>query len=395
MATSNGEDQDDQKQWETVLSGEHLPVEHSSAEQEADALRQVLIWRNAKQMNTQHTPEDAAAFYQHLQGIQRQRKRARILRWAKIVISSILVFVIAASVWFYLEGRGTDVTPTVESTGKKITTQAPQQGAIKILPLMPELVSIPAGEFVMGCTAGWDDAVGGCRTNEFPAHTVEVAAFSMGRYEVTMGQFKHFVSETNYQTVAEQNNQGCSVLDPNNPSQWMMVPANNWRNPGFTQTDSHPVVCLSWQDTQYYVSWLTDKTNQQYRLPSESEWEYAARAGRVTAFYWGSKGDRRFANYQGTATHDSWLNTAPVGLHSSNKFGLHDMAGNAWEWTASCWRESYQTPELSNENCTSKLRSRRGGGWDNNPPSIRSAYRSSGNEVERSNLYGFRVVTDH
>ena len=407
MTTSNSDNDDDQKQWEAVLSGERLPVEHSASEQEADAIRQVLIWRNTKQIKTQNTPEDAAAFYQHLQDVQRQRKRAIYLRWLKIGLAASLVLALIGGGLWYASGindkkpTGTTSAPTSSNTQTTFTQPVSQENTATTqstdtatLPLTPELVAIPGGSFIMGCTAGWDDSTGGCRSNEFPSHTVDIKAFRLGRYEVTVGQFKHFVNETNYLTVAEQNNQGCSIADSANPGSWVMSTSTNWRKPGFVQTDSHPVVCISWKDTQQYITWLNTKTQNKYRLPSEAEWEYAARANKVTAFYWGSKGDRRFANYQGVAKNDTWSNTAPVGRYASNDFGLHDVSGNAWEWTSSCWRKNYQTPELVSDSCVGNRRARRGGGWDNNPPSIRSAYRSAGNEIERSYLYGFRLAHD-
>ncbi len=412
MTSSNGDNQDDQKEWEAVLSGERLPVSHSQSEQEADALRQVLIWRNAKSIETPETPDDAAAFYKHLLDVQKQRKRAVYLRWLEIaLIATASLAFIGAGLWMIAENKSkqpdieeTPNEPTTLSNPKTTFTQptsnkgdAGQTKTVKALPLIPELVEIPAGSFIMGCTAGWDDSAGGCRSNEFPPHSVDVGAFRLGRYEVTIGQFKHFVAETQYLTIAEQNNQGCAVANPSSPGGWIIDAKLNWRNPGFVQTDSHPVVCISWQDAQHYVAWLNTKTQNQYRLPSEAEWEYAARAGRVTAFYWGGKGNRRFANYQGVGADEKWLNTAPVGRYSSNDFGLHDMSGNVWEWTASCWRDNYQMPEVSTENCGTShaRRARRGGAWDNSPPSIRSAYRSSGSEVERSYLYGFRVAHDY
>lgn len=405
MTTSNDDKQNDQKQWEAVLSGDRLPVKHNASEQEADAIRQVLIWRKAKQVATQHTPEDAAAFYQHLQDIQNQRKRAGYLRWLKIglAITSLLAL-IAVGLWYQFVYQDTSVaqSDTTVVTHQTSTFSQPENDenalrqTTKSAPLIPELIPIPAGNFTMGCTAGWDDSAGGCRSNEYPAHSVDINAFRLGRYEVTVGQFKHFVSEANYLTTAEQNKQGCSIADPKNLGSWIIDPETHWRKPGFVQTDSHPVVCISWTDTQSYLKWLNTKTQNQYRLPSEAEWEYAARAGRVTAFYWGGKGDHRFANYQGTSAKDEWKHTAPVGRYSSNDFGLHDMSGNAWEWTASCWRKDYQTPETSSAECANKTnrRARRGGGWDNSPPSIRSAYRSSGSELERSYLYGFRIAHD-
>ena len=391
MTSSNGDNQDDQKQWEAVLSGERLPVEHSQPEQEADAIRQVLIWRNAKQIKSPQTSDDAAAFYEHLRKVQTQRKRANYIRWLKIGLAVLsLLALVGAGLWYFINDKQTTATNGINTS---VDGQSNFEQSTQSVTLIPELVEVPTGTFTMGCTAGWDDSAGGCRSNEYPPHEVMIEAFRLGRYEVTIGQFKHFVSETKYLTVAEQNQQGCAVADPATPGGWVVSPELNWRKPGFVQTDSHPVVCISWKDTQEYLNWLNKKTQNNYRLPTESEWEYAARARRVTAFYWGNEGDRRFANYQGVAKNDSWPNTAPVGRYSSNDFGLHDMAGNIWEWTASCWRENYQTPEISTKDCP--RRARRGGGWDNSPPSIRSAYRSSGSDVERSYLYGFRVAHDY
>ena len=411
MTSSNGDNQDDQAQWEAVLSGERLPVKHSESEQEADAIRQVLIWRDARQLKPTQTPEDAAAFYEHLRRVQQQRKRATYFRWLKIgIVAAALLALIGGALWYLLNnktispdsaggsaGLSASITPqsSFTSPAAQETGAASQSPAVEDLPLIPELVAIPAGSFAMGCTAGWDDSVGGCRANEFPAQQVDVQAFRLGRHEVTRGQFRHFINETNYLTIAEQKTHGCSVADPQKPGSWIIDPALNWRRPGFKQTDSHPVVCISWKDTQQYLAWLNQKTQNQYRLPSEAEWEYAARAGRVTAIYWGSKGNQRFANYQDVAADDKWVNTAPVGRYVANDFGLHDMSGNAWEWTASCWRASYQMPEPEDCKGNGARRVRRGGGWDNSPPSIRSAYRSSGSEIERSYLYGFRVAHDY
>jgi formylglycine-generating enzyme required for sulfatase activity len=260
---------------------------------------------------------------------------------------------------------------------------------------IPEMMKIPAGQFIMGCSSGWDDAIGGCRDNEFPAHKVDIKAFELGKYEVTVGQFKRFTEETSYLTTAEKNQQGCTIADPQHQGNWIIDKTKNWRNPGFAQTANHPVVCISWMDIKTYIEWLNQKTQQHYRLPTEEEWEYAARGGKVTAFYWGSQPSHNFANSQGKEGADHWEFTSPVGQFAGNGFGLHDMAGNVWEWTDSCWKPDYQPANQSNQqdcNNTDSLKVRRGGGWDNLPPSIRAAYRSYGSALERSYLYGFRIA---
>ena len=138
-----------------------------------------------------------------------------------------------------------------------------------------EMVNIPAGSFRMGDLSGegydW----------EKPVHSVRVPAFSMGKYEVTVGQFRRFVEATGYRTEAERNTdgtQGCSV-HADGATGWELTAGTSWRNPGFSVGDNHPVVCVSWNDAQAFVKWLNSKAGGNFRLPTEAEWEYAVRAG--------------------------------------------------------------------------------------------------------------------
>ncbi|MEE8502787.1 MAG: SUMF1/EgtB/PvdO family nonheme iron enzyme, partial [Kiloniellales bacterium] len=139
----------------------------------------------------------------------------------------------------------------------------------------PEMVVIPAGSFTMGSPASEK----GRYNKEGPQHRVSIPrSFALGKYEVTKAEFAAFVHETG------RDAQGCLIRDD---GKWKDDDSKSWRNPGYTQSDSHPVVCVNWDDAKAYARWLSRKTGKEYRLPSESEWEYAARASTTTARYWG------------------------------------------------------------------------------------------------------------
>jgi len=255
--------------------------------------------------------------------------------------------------------------------------------------LGPQMVWIPAGSFRMG------DIQGGGYDDEKPVHRVSINRFAMSRTEVTVGEFRRFVNATRYKTEAEKED-GCYVYK----SGWFalvrwyhFVKDVNWRNPYFSQNNNHPVVCVSWNDAVAYVEWLSRQTGKQYRLPTEAEWEYAARARTETARYWGNNPDEacRYANVHDRTskkengfiwTHhnctDGYAKTAPVGRFKPNSFGLFDMLGNVWEWTCSKYESKYRGEE---KRCTSKNHansirlSLRGGGWGLKPRSVRSAAR--------------------
>lgn len=172
----------------------------------------------------------------------------------------------------------------------------------------------------------------------------------LAKTEVTVGQFKRFVTDTGYQTIAESHNLGC--LTYNNKNEWGTHVGYSWRNPGFQQTDAHPVVCVSWFDVQAYIKWLNEQTKKNYRLPTEAEWEYAARGGTQSSFFWGvgvNKNACTYANILDKAwsfrahfpCYDNYKYTMPVGQKLGNKWGLKDMIGNVWEWTCSRKNESY------------------------------------------------------
>ena len=140
--------------------------------------------------------------------------------------------------------------------------------------------------------------------------SVTVPAFSMGKYEVTVDQFRRFVEATGYRTEAERNtdgNQGCAIYTVEG---WEYLAGASWRNPGFSIGDNHPVVCVSWNDAQAYVNWLNSRTGGNFRLPSEAEWEYAVRAGSTTKYHFGNAESQlcRYGNHADTSVDFGHMN---------------------------------------------------------------------------------------
>ena len=231
-----------------------------------------------------------------------------------------------------------------------------------------------------------------------PVHRVTVPAFKLGKHEVTVGQFRAFVVATGYRTDAERNaggEEGCPLLLNAYYNKWDTTPGGSWRNPGYAIADSQPVVCVSWHDARAFIAWLNGKTGSNYRLPSDAEWEYAARAGSTTAYSWGDDIGNNLANCDWCG--DRWDHTAPVGSFPANAWGLHDMHGNVWEWVQDCWNYSYEGAPTDGSAWTSgdcRQRVRRGGSWGNSNFELRSSFRSRGARTDRSNLIGFRLAQD-
>ncbi len=272
----------------------------------------------------------------------------------------------------------------------------------------PSMVAIRPDHFQMGSPNSEADRY----SDEGPQHQVTIPRpFALSRCEITVGQFKQFIKDTGYQTSAETDGIGCYIWNPNK-SKWEPQAENNWKNPGFAQTDEHPVVCVSWQDSQRYVQWLSQRTGVLYRLPTEAEWEYAARAGSQIARYFGDASQCEYANGLGLEAKgiaakdwklancsDNVVYTAPVGSFKPNAFGLYDMLGNVYEWTLDCWHENYGgTPpedgsawlEADKGDCSRRVV--RGGSWYFNPQILRSASRDGINSDGAFVNAGFRVA---
>jgi formylglycine-generating enzyme required for sulfatase activity len=262
----------------------------------------------------------------------------------------------------------------------------------------PELVAIPAGEFMMGS----DERDKEASSDEKPRHRVKIQAFKLGKREVTKAQFAVFARETGHKAT------GCWTWGSGT---WDFKADKDWRDPGFAQTDQAPAVCLSHEDAQAYIAWLNEKTGAAYRLPTEAEWEYAARAGTETIRYWGDAPDAacRYANvadltlkrsmpswpWQVHECSDGFVFTAPAGSFPPNRFGLHDMLGNVWEWTCSAYTErGYDEKESVCTKDASARRASRGGSWVGEPRLVRSALRDGAAPARRDGDLGFRLAQD-
>ena len=272
--------------------------------------------------------------------------------------------------------------------------------------LAGEMVSIPGGTFRMGDLSGEGDdeeLPEYSIVEELPVHSVTVPAFRLGKYEVTVGQFRRFVEATGYRTDAERDTGGAAGCDTYTGDSWDWTAGRSWRNPGFSAGDDHPVTCVNWNDAQAYVEWLSAETGGHYRLPTEAEWEYAARAGSATKYSWGDDVGSNRANCMNDDSEDfpgcgdSYEYTAPVGSFPANAWGLHDLHGNVWEWVQDCWNDSYQGAPSDGsawESGRCGVRVVRGGAWSSHARALRSASRFLFDRADRLNLYGFRLAQD-
>jgi formylglycine-generating enzyme required for sulfatase activity len=279
---------------------------------------------------------------------------------------------------------------------------APAQDAVerefKECPECPVMLGIPGGSFSMGSPA---DEPGRFDT-EGPQHDVTVRAFALGKYNVTTEEFLLFLKETGYQP------------EPCNP-----ILRLGWRSPGgglayppfVGQPARWPAACLDWNDAKAYVAWLNEKVRAHrlelagregpYRLPSEAEWEFAARAGTTTARWWGDDIGVNRANCNGCGSPWDYKVLAEVDAFVPNPFGLYGMLGNVWHWTEDCWHESYAGAPTDGSAWTEEFCDRhvvRGGSWNNLPIFVRSAARSggtaNGGEYDYAGVAGFRVARD-
>ncbi|MFO1319021.1 MAG: SUMF1/EgtB/PvdO family nonheme iron enzyme [Burkholderiales bacterium] len=246
----------------------------------------------------------------------------------------------------------------------------------------PEMVVVPPGSFVMGSPA--DETERG--RDEGPTRVVTLQyAMAVGKFEVVFEQWWACVEGG-----------GCT------------------KGNGKRFSPGHPVNEIPWDEAKKYVDWLSEKSGKRYRLLSEAEWEYAARAGTETARYWGNSPDKacQYANVANPATAlESWwkkewdaphkcddgypTTTSPAGNYKPNAFGLYDMLGNVWEWTEDCYVDTYggapvDGSAVQRSNCEKRVV--RGGGWGGSPRDVRSAYRIGGAPAARVNVLGFRVA---
>jgi formylglycine-generating enzyme required for sulfatase activity len=296
---------------------------------------------------------------------------------------------------FYQEGhngRGTRRVLTVDLGGS----------------VMMDFVRIPAGTFQMGSAVGRNG-----RLADEGLHRVKITrSFFLGKYEVTRGQFQAFVNETGYRTEAETDggwgyNETTGKIEGRSRTY-------TWRFTGFAQSNDHPVVNVSWNDADAFCRWLATKIGRPVRLPTEAEWEYAARAGSVSTYSSGNDpsalvkignvadatATKKFEDWDDTVSSaDGYVFSAPVGQFLANKFGLHDMHGNVWEWCQD-WYGPYAglgpndpVREVAIPDIPGRVM--RGGGWGKRTPRNPSASRRvAGAPGSRDVDLGFRVAID-
>jgi formylglycine-generating enzyme required for sulfatase activity len=263
-----------------------------------------------------------------------------------------------------------------------------QKEGFRDCPGCPEMVVAPAGRFTMGSPKGEPE-----RLDREDQVAVTIAKpFAVGRFAVTRGEFAAFVKAT-----GRKLDGGCYTYAG---AVWQLQAQRNWQSPGFAQDDRHPVICVNWSDAKAYASWLSSTTGKAYRLPSEAEREYVARAGTTTPFWWGAAITTKQANYNGKpyaggAAGEFRKATVPVDAFAPNPWGLYNVHGNVWEWTEDCRSESHAGNPGDGSARTSgdcQQRAVRGGAWYNSPLYLRSAFRGRNKPENRNYDFGFRVV---
>lgn len=255
-------------------------------------------------------------------------------------------------------GSAVSAPPTVDRPRALVLETVPRD-----CPTCPEMVVIPSGRFQMGCVSGRN-----CSLVDEPVHEVEVASFALSKYEVTFEEYDRFATTTGRRLPSDRG----------------------WGRAG------RPLINVSWHDAVAYAAWLSSETGRGYRLPSESEWEYSARAGTTTQYGWGQDIGSNRANCANCGSRWDNERTAPVGTFEANAWGLHDMHGNVSEWVEDCWHENYARAPRNGSAWTRGgdcgRRVLRGGSWDYPPVLLRSATRNGDPASNRNDRIGFRVA---
>ncbi len=274
----------------------------------------------------------------------------------------------------------------------------------------PKMIVIPTGSTMIG---SYSEEIGR-KKGERPRTQVTIEnAFAIAQTEVTLGQYRKFITETNYQSVIGEYKGkqliGCNYYDGKS---YGYIAHHNWKNPGYAQREDAPVVCVSWSDAKAYADWLSNKTGRTYRVPSSVEFEYASRAGSSNPWFWGTDseqaceyanvGDRSFARQYPTRPsfpcEDGYVYTASVATFKPNDYGLYDMVGNAWEWTNDCYHVDLTDAPTDgtsweNENAGDcSFRTPKGGSWISGIAWSRAAVRSRDGAHYKSFMLGFRVA---
>lgn len=266
----------------------------------------------------------------------------------------------------------------------------------------PEMGHVPRGTFTMGSPPSEQ----GRFDDEGPQRQVVIPRIlAVSRTPVTRAQYERFVTETGRPDAA-----ACSSMS--DQGEWVSTLGLNWRSPGFAQMPDHPVVCVSWDDATAYAAWLSAKTGARYRLLSEAEFEYAARAGTATVYPWGNAtGDicthangfdlaakREHADWPSLACDDGAPHSSPVASYRSNAFNLFDMTGNVFQWVQDCFVErgyaGAPADGSARESPACRIRVIRGGSWLNGARGLRAAMRDRDPQQGRYTNIGIRIARD-
>jgi formylglycine-generating enzyme required for sulfatase activity len=318
------------------------------------------------------------------------QRRVLLRYWAGLA-GAVVILLSAAAVWIHAQH-----TPSPAPSQAGAAVPAPGS-VIRDCPTCPLLTVLPPGRFEQGAHA----AEGHASAFELPRHSVLIGyPLAMSSNEITVGEFGEFIAATH------RPMSGCDTYE----GRWQFRPEASWQLPGFDQSATHPVTCVSWDDAAAYANWLSDKSGYAYRLPSASEWEYAARAGTGAAYPWGAaaaacaeanvadqSAEQRFPGWDVFPCSDRYVNTAPVGSFKTNAFGLNDLLGNVLEWVEDCWHDDYRGAPIDGsarmeEGCGE--RELRGGSWFSAPRTVNASYRNRFDHGYRSSSMGFRVVRD-
>ena len=322
-----------------------------------------------------------------------RRREAAMRRSMVRAIGLSAAVLILAIAWFYARPMLT----TTKAAAPAAATPFPGT-LIRDCSTCAAMIVLPAARFQQGFAATDRGSV----PYEKPQHWVNIVRpFAMSTDLVTVEEYRQFIDATG------RDMQGCDTYD----GSWTHRPENNWQNPGFAQSGLHPVTCVSWNDAVAYVQWYSTRTGHQYRLPSASEWEYAARAGGETVYPWASTGSnacafanvadasatRRYPGWMAFACDDGYANTSPVGSFKANPLGLNDMLGNVFQWTLDCWHADYDGAPVDGSaradgDCSE--RELRGGSWFTSPSLVRANYRNHFAADYRTSSVGIRLVRD-
>jgi formylglycine-generating enzyme required for sulfatase activity/predicted Ser/Thr protein kinase len=322
-----------------------------------------------------------------------------VVAWRKYAIAGGVAALLGMLLWIGKHpSTPTHAGPTPAPQSPPASSpSAPEPGSvIRDCPTCPFMTVLPSGRFEQGSASGGSSA-----PFEAPRHAVSIgSSIAMSTTDVTVAEFREFATATG------RDLQGCDTYD----GEWRHRPNASWTDPGFTQGTTHPVTCVSWNDAVAYAQWLSTQSGHRYRLPSASEWEYAARAGGderpwktsaagacADANVADQSAARRYPGWTVFPCDDGYVNTAPVGSFKANAFGLNDMLGNVFQWTEDCWQNDYTGAPVdgsARQDGDCAEREMRGGSWFSSPDYVSASYRNHFAAGYRTSSVGFRLVRE-